>query len=141
MVRISRRGTLASLAPIVMLVLSCEGCKGSGGGGPPSTTGAILASTGFGAVTSNSSPCTGSGNITITPKNLTGTTGKAESETKPFSYSGLSSTTERPACKQDVLFGNLRTGTWEVTNGLGVCTATSTAGRFTTVKIWNGACE
>ncbi len=109
---------------------------------PPSTTGAISVSTGFGAVSSTPYQCTGSGTVTVTPQSLTGTTGNTQSQSQPYTYSGNSSTTpNEAACQQNVFFGNLATGTWRVTNGFGTCTATVVANQSATVKIWNGACS
>lgn len=119
--------------------------SGGGGGGqpqPPPTTGSIALSSGFGAVSSTPYQCTGSANITINPQTLTGTAGKSGSETRPVSYSGFSSTTpNEPACQQSVIFTDLRTGSWQVTNGTAVCTTTVTAGQIANVKIWNNACR
>src|SRR5438876_436248 len=77
---------------------------------PPSTVGALTVTTGFGAPGTGN--CTGSGNITITPISLTGTTGDANSQTKPYTYSGPGSTDPNQcSCRQTVQFTNLRTGT------------------------------
>ena len=138
--RIARYAFLAAVIAAGLFTIVAS--NGGGPSSPPATTGAISVSTGFGAVTSTPYQCTGQGNITITPQSLTGTTGTNTSQKLPFSYSGFSSTTpNEPACQQTVIFTALRTGSWQVTNGSGVCTATVIAGSTATVKIWNGVCQ
>jgi len=130
---------MISIAGILTIIAS------NGGGGQPPvtpTTGSIAVNTGFGAVSSVPYQCSGPGNITISPLSLTGTAGKNQPETKPFSHAGFSSTTpNEPACQQTVVFTDLKTGTWQASDGNGACTATVTAGQMAMVKIWNGACR
>lgn len=142
MANIGRWRVHASLALIVLVVLATEGfqCGGGGGTTPPPTVGSISVSTGFGAVSNPPYQCQGSGNVTITPQSLTGTAGSASSQTKPFAYSGYSSSSP-PACKQDLIFTDLRPGSWQATNGGGTCAVTVTAGQMAVVRIYNNVCQ
>jgi hypothetical protein len=143
MTNIDRWRVPASVALIIVVVLGTQGfdCSGSGGGPTPApTTGSISVSTGFGAVSNPPYQCTGSGNITVSPQTLTGSTGTSTAQTKPFAYSGYSKS-DPPACEQSVIFTTIRTGTWSATNGTGTCLTTVTAGQMATVKIWNSVCQ
>ena len=112
---------------------------------PAPVVGAISVTVGFGAVTSTPYLCMGQETITINPKNLTGTGGKDQSETKILSYSGFSSTQPAtgnvpgggggggggggqsgsdPACQTSMVFSGLKIGSWEVTNGSVSCLVT-----------------
>jgi hypothetical protein len=116
--------------------------SGSDTPAPPPTTGSLSVEIGFGAVTSTPYQCTGSASVTITPGSLTGTAGTATAQTQNITFSGMSSTTpNEPACRQTVVFSNLRPGSWTVSSGGASCPATVTAGQFSTVRIWNGACR
>jgi hypothetical protein len=107
---------------------------------PPPTIGAISVSTGFGGVSNPPYQCTGGGKITISPISLTGTGGISQPQSKAFSYSGYSSTTP-PACEQTTVFTGLDFGTWRVTDGIAVCTATVSAVQTATVRIWSEVCQ
>lgn len=142
-VRTARLTLLATFVACGLFTIIASNPGGGGGGGQTTpTVGSIAVNTGFGAVSSTPYQCTGQGTIAITPQSLTGTAGNSQSESKPFAYSGFSSTTpNEPACQQTVIFTNSRPGTWQVTNGSGTCNATVVAGQSVNVKIWNGACR
>lgn len=114
---------------------------------PEPVVGAISVTVGFGAVTSTPYLCKGQETITINPKNLTGTGGKDQSETKTLSYSGFSSTqpatgnvpvggggggggqfSSDPACQTSMVFSGLKIGSWEITNGSVSCLVTLNPG-------------
>ena len=117
---------------------------GSGNDTPPvqPTTGSLAVEIGFGAVAATPYQCTGSATVTITPGTLTGTAGTATAQTKNITFSGLSSTTpNEPACRQTVVFPDLRPGSWTVSSGAATCPATVTAGQSTTVRIHNDVCR
>ena len=140
---IQRHLLLLAVTAAGIFAIVASGGGGGGGGTPiPATTGAISVSMGFGAVSTPPYQCTGGGSVTITPVALTGTAGNGATQTTPYSYSSLSSTTSNePACQQSLLFGNLRPGSWRVSDGTTTCSANVVAGQSTTVKIWNRVCQ
>src|SRR3990172_913257 len=71
---------------------------------PPSTTGALGVTLGFGAVTTSGYQCTGQGTVTI--RSAGGVT-----HSQSYSFSGSSSNTS-PACQSVVTFPNLQPGSW-----------------------------
>jgi len=83
----------------------------------------------FGAVSSRSYTCTGSGTITI--KHTNGTT-----QSRNYSFSGLSDTREAPACSTFVNFTDLEPGFWEVSTSSGAGgSANVTAGGMAVLKL------
>lgn len=138
----------ASIVRYVLLVAVVVGgiftivATGNGPTPPPAVAGTIAVNVGFGAAITTPYQCTGQGYVTITPQNLTGTTGKGQPETKQFQYSGYSSSNpSEPGCQQIVTFGDLRTGTWLVTNGTVTCTAKVISAQMTDVRIWHNVCQ
>src|SRR5438105_11646940 len=133
---------LVAVAVVGVFSIVATQSGGTGGTGGTPTVGSISVNMGFGAVSSPPYQCTGTGNVTISPQTLTGTTGNGQTQTKPFSYSGYSSTTpNEPACQTTVIFTGLTTGTWQATDGIATCQVTVTAGQLATVKIWNEVCQ
>jgi hypothetical protein len=131
---------VAIASGLVCLTAAC------GNGGTPtepqaSLTGALIVSLGFGAPNQFPAPCTGDGTVTITPQNVTGTVGGTQQEKAKYAYSGVSSTTDTPACRATVTFSELATGTWRVDDGVTACVGTVLGGNSATVKLWNSRCQ
>lgn len=123
-------------------IVATQNTGGGGGGTTTPTKGSLTVNHGFGAVSTPPYQCTGSGTLTVTPQSLSGTDGKTTTQTATYTHSSLSSTTpNEPACQVQVVFSDMATGSWIVSDGASSCPATVTAGQFTTVKMWNGACQ
>jgi hypothetical protein len=101
----------------------------------PPTSGVLSVALGFGAVTTAPHQCQGEGKISIVPVSLSGTGGIAQSQSQNYRFSGLSENTP-PSCRTNVMFLNLRPGTWNITEMGGIaCNDTVSAGQITTVNI------
>ncbi|HEY7479586.1 MAG TPA: hypothetical protein VH680_03635 [Gemmatimonadales bacterium] len=138
-----RAGAYLAVLLIMTTVVAVGGfiCPASG---PvtPATKGPIFVNIGFGAVATPPYDCTGSGTVTVTPQNLTGTEGNGQEQSQNYTFSGKSSTVpNEPACQMTVNFPDKTPGTWLVSNGQASCPKTLTAGQPATVKIWNGVCQ
>ena len=104
------------------------------------TTGLLIINVGFSAA--SGAACTGSESITVTPVPPVGTTGTNTASTQVVTFSGTAQRLDdrHQGCQATVTLPSMATGTWRVSDGVALCTATITAGNATTVSIWEHVC-